>query len=34
MPGWLYIDTRDPDNTTVLQIDGTNQTFTLANMLL
>jgi len=34
MPGWLYIDTRDPDNTTVLQIDGINKTFTLANMLL
>ena len=30
MASWLYIDNRDPDNTTVLQIDTNSETFILA----
>ena len=30
MASWLYIDNRDPDNTTVLQIDTNSQTFIIA----
>ena len=30
MASWLYIDTSDPDNTTVLQIDTNSQTFIIA----
>ena len=28
LSGWLYIDTRDPDNTTVLEVNTTSNTFT------
>ena len=30
MPGWLYVDTRDKNNVTVLQVNTTTQTFTPA----
>ena len=30
MPGWLYVDTRDKNNITVLQVNTTTQTFTPA----
>ena len=28
LSGWLYIDTRDPDNTTVLEVNTTSNSFT------
>ena len=32
MAGWLYVDTRDKNNITVLQVNTTSQTFTPASM--